>query len=402
MARSLAFGPYSHFDVMARLASTSCPVGCRFDLLDNSNQVIGSLDTITAATVSADVDRKINGMLTMDMLGDRRLVDQLLQRRVRPWFRIRMGDGGVAEWAMGIYQYTEPDRTVEAVGVDLWRISMPDLTYLPESSGPDLPGYTAPAFTFVLTHVENILRTCGITDFSGIEPTGAQLPSETFWGLVRVIGVAGPGPFEGIPIFEQGQTSPQTWLDILATLHQGGGAYAPWVNNSGSYRFQRSVNLATAPPSIEYTTRRDQLVTGFDTSNDVSLLANRVVARANNTGGFFGFEIADADVLIPSHPLAQHRLGRYMSVTIDVPTATDSLWLQLAARKELFMRLSRHKTVKVRTMPNPAHERNEIVGLTFEDDVEFAAGARFLERGWTLDLFAGAMDHTMYLLVEGT
>ena len=92
--RSLATGPYTNQQVVARLADASYAFGARFEILEADLSVAGELsvdeDTSTpgavmAALVEMNVDRDVKGSLSLRMVPDQRLVGQLFRKRIKAW-----------------------------------------------------------------------------------------------------------------------------------------------------------------------------------------------------------------------------------------------------------------------------------------------------------------------------
>lgn len=392
MARSLAFNPFTDADVRAQIAASNGKFGRRVELLTANGDRVKDLD-VSAATVSLDTDRKIPGSLALTMQPEPALARAMFRYHIRPWYGITMPDGTYVEWPMGRYVWTVTDRDVAALGIDDWSITLPDLSWLLEASGPDIPGYYSAAGSTVYSHIVRILNTVGITDLTGVEISPAVVASEGFWGTVKITGV---DPTSGLPTVAPGSPSPMTWLDVLRQLHEGAGGYPPWFDLSGRYRFTIAPDIRNAQPSFTYAATADSIASGFRTTNDLSLLANRVVGRANNAGGFMGLVIADADELLPNHPMAKRNLGFYMTKTLDFPTVGSYAELTPATNFALLDRLSRTESLTLRTEAMPAHEAYEFVGVQWAGDPILDTVQRYRERGWDLDLFSGDMTHTLY------
>lgn len=373
--RSLATadGRYTDAQVQAQLRTGSAADGTRFDVLDNSGGIIGALTTVKSATVELDVDRKIKGSLRLNMLPDTALLGQFLRRKIRPWYRLGMPDGGVAEWPMGVYPWTRPQRTKTDEGREEWSVVLGDQLHLLDLVGPGVTGFRVNAGTSIVQALAALLQRIGITDTSGLAGIDTLIPTSIVWSADAGRDTSG-------------DTQPKTLLDIAAQIHNGGGVYGPWFDLSGRYRLVPVPDLSSAPVSVTYATSSDSILLGLDTDADLSRFANRVIARTTAPGWFVHEYVADANALYPSHPAAQAQTGYYVDAIVESSTAVGPVELQRIAEAELHQRISFDTTTNVPTMLNPAHEAYELVALQWDGDSEFSAATRFHERNWSAAL----------------
>jgi hypothetical protein len=132
------------------------------------------------------------------------------------------------------------------------------------------------------------------------------------------------------------------------------------------------------------------------TADTLTSIANRSTARASSAGGFYGYAVADANDFAPGHPYAQSTIGFYIDAPpVESSTAGSVADLLVLAKADLLQRLSSYQTVQITTWPWPVHECFDIIGFGITGDYDYAAPARFHERRWSLDLFAGTMQHNL-------
>lgn len=388
--RSLATASYTDAQVAAQLRASSAATSARFDVLDNDLNVVAALQTVTAATVALDVDQKIKGSLALTMLPDASLVGRFLQRKIRPWFRLLMPDGGIAEWPMGVYPWTRPKRSLATTGKEIWTATLGDQEHLLDLSGPGPTGLRAPAGTNVRDAIVATLARVGITDTSGIAAIATVVPTDMVWT------VAGGGGGGNAPGAASSTPQPATLLDVEAQLHDSAGIYGPWFDLSGVYRAAYVPDLSTVAPSTTYKTDPTSILLGLDTDDDLSKFANRILVRSTATTAWFtGAAIADADVLYPGHPASHAVTGYYVDIPLDDAIATTLDDLQRRANSELHQRLSFDLTINIPTLANPAHEAYDVIGIQWTGDSEFSSSTRFSERAWTFDLMKGTMTHKL-------
>lgn len=383
MTRSLATGAYTEAQIAAQFRSSTARHGRRFEILDNADNFVSDLTTVQAATVDYDVDTKIVGGLSLTMLPEPTLVGKFLQRRIRPWYRLGMPDGGIAEWPMGIYPWTRPKRSLTKKGVEVWTIQLGDKLHLLDLAGPGIDGFRAPAGALVRDVLAYLLLRVGITDTSGIVQSTVTIPTDTVWSPWGRKDTSG-------------QTDPKTLLDIAAQLHNWMGIYGPYIDWTGRYRATSVPDLSSAKPTVTYATTADSILQSFDADDDLSKLANRVIVNATQTTIWFaGSYAADADVLYPGHPASHAVTGFYIDKVVDDSVAISNADLQRRGDAELHQALSWYETPTVATLANPAQEPFDVIGLQWDGDTDYGAVRRIHSRALSFDLFAGTMAHRM-------
>lgn len=380
--RSLTTGTYTAAQVETALRASTGRIGCRFDVLDSNLSYVATLDQVLAAQVEMNVDRTIKGALQLRMLPDSSLVDMLFQRRIQPYFRVGMPDGGVAEFSMGVYVWNTPKRRLTAQGVEEWTVTCGDLMHILDAGGPGLTGWTINSGTYVTDAIEGVLIAAGFSDTSGVQTSTSTVGTTLTWDLVTQ---------EGRPV---------TWLRILNDLSAAIGYYSPWIDLDGVPRCVAQPDLRTAPVGVSYETASTGLLEDLATDQDLGRICNRVIVRAKNAGGLYDVVSADADTLYPGHPIARGSTGFYIDRTVEDTVAASTTDLTARAQAELAQGLTMYQKAALSTLPWPAHEAFDVVGVTWTDDTEFSTEQRFHERRWTFDLFTGEMDHELRRIVS--
>lgn len=417
---------YTAAAVAERLRAGEGKTDVRFEILDLNHQVVGECQTVRresgSAVVAMNRDQPIIGSLDLTMLPDEQLRGQFLQRLIRPQWSIRMRDGGYAEFPMGVYPWTIPERELD---IELWKITLGDQSHFLDLGGPDQAGLSTRSGVVITDFICWILGLSGISDWTGVVPSTARFTEPKTWVYLipdphlyevraeveRQLAdptVTDPAHRAALNVWEaalvnvapKAETNQLTWLRILADLHLGIGYQAPWFDLNGRYRAIPGPVLFGAPVyDWTYETGEwSMLGEQASSTHAIETLANRIFARSNNSSGFYGMETIDADVYIPGHPMSRGKLGRYVNKTIDVPNASSAEALRQAGALELLRCISVYEKVTIRTLAHPGHEAFDAVGLRWDGDAEFDTVQAFDDRAWSFDLFGsqtGDMVHNL-------
>lgn len=416
--RTLASGVYTADQVEARLRSASGADSAEFWVLDQDMNKIGDLtENVTAATVDVDVDRAVKGSLTLSVVPhDLPDIDDFrtawFRYYIQPWWLLTMGDGGTARWPMGVYLWHPPDRAITGRTADgdsdeEWALTLGDRTHDLDMTGPGAgPGFKATPEELVTDVVRRVLVRAGITDTDGIAPSTEAAGAYYTWSLVRDrVRIPHSLSPTGKRIVTD-DTEPETWLSIADQLLDSIGYSSLWFDADGHPRAQPASILDRTAPTVVYDTAADGVVLRpQNTKHDPSRLANRVWCRAQRRNGTLLAGKADADDVVPGHPLSQGVIGRYIDVVEDVKIAPSKPALEARARKKLLKRLATYETFSLDTLAWPAHEAFDIVGVRLDDDPEFGEQATFHERSWSMTLRSqgedeGTMTHDLSRLIQ--
>lgn len=416
--RTLASPPYTADQVETRLRGGAGADDAEFWILDQDMNVIGDLtQNVTAATVDIDIDRAVKGSLTLAVVPhDLPDIDGLrtawFRYYIQPWWLLRMDDGGTARWPMGVYLWHPPDRaisgrTATADSDEEWALTLGDRTHDLDMTGPGAgPGFKTTPDELVTDVVARALVRAGITDTTGIAPSAETVGAYYTWSLVRDrVRIPHSLSPTGKRIVTD-DTEPETWLSIVDQLLDSIGYSNLWFDATGRARAQPASTLDRVAPTIVYDTAADGVVLRpQNTKHDPSRLANRVWCRAQRRNGTLLAGKADANDVVPGHPISQGVIGRYIDIVEDIKIAPSKPALEARARKKLLKRLSTYETFTLDTLAWPAHEAFDTVAVRLDDDPEFGAEAVFHEQAWSMTLRGqgdeeGTMTHELSRLVQ--
>lgn len=401
MARDLSSGNYSHAEILAQLASPTRKLSARFDIEDSNSTVLDSLDGVLSATVEMNVDREIKGSLTLSLLPQD--VGDPFTKRIRPYFILETDNGDIAEYAMGVYLWSVPERQIVSAadttltelgvstGMEVWSMTLPDLGFILSQGGPGISGFSVSGGSLFSSGIASAATAAGLTDLTGISATTATFSQAIAWDLVTSTSANTPNTREAT-----------SWFRILQDIHTMAGFYGPWFDLDGIYQAISQPNLTTATPGISYAGGTNSLlIQPVTTRQELNSFANRVIARSNSAGSeSYMYSTADANSAFPNHPLRQSVIGFYIDQIITDSGTTATVDLESSAQAQLARALTRYQTIELTTLANPAHEAFDIVGLTIEDDSEFASEEYFHEGGWQMNLMSGTMSHNLRRVVR--
>jgi hypothetical protein len=371
-------GNYTEAQLNAQLVVPSAAAGCRIDVLDSQLNLISGVPTINAETCQVDfaAGRDIPMSCTLTMLPNT-VVNVPFLYRVRPWFRLRMPDGGIAEWPMGVYVWGVPDRIDCGSSREIWQATLGDQTHILQLAGPGLLGFTVAKGTQLTSVIVGILNSLGM-DPSGVIPSTVTTSTSLGWGLTTRKSV-----------------TPTTWLHILKMLHKMLGYQPPWFDLSGLYRAQSQVDFTAASPAKKYVEgAAGAIVTPVSSNQDLTHFANRVICKAHSAKGVYTTAISDLNTRYAGHLMSQNSIGFYIDAVIVNHVGSSVSELQVAADAELDRRMARYQSINFASLAYPGHECNDLIGLALNNDSQYAGdGITGLETAWSMDLVTGTMTH---------
>jgi hypothetical protein len=389
--RSLAYGPYTHPQIVAELLSASKTTTCAFEVIDNAGNRADPdwLTTVKAAEINLDGDRTVSGALTLTMLPDPAMYGRFMTRRIRPWFQLLMPDGGLAQWPMGTYVWTIPRRRLTAVGQSEWTVELGDLTHLLDIGSPGLNTYYGAYGSSLRDHIVAILGLAGIPNYNVPTSITAQLGSEVAYDLAQN---------------SSGGNRPTTLLGILIDMHAAAGCYPPWFDLNTTYRATPVPDLRTAPAVIRYVSDQNSIMEDLASDAKLQDFANRIIGTMNATGGASQpptFYVADANDYMPDHPANQRHIGTYADFPLRSNLAFSAADLARQCEVELYQRIALHGSIALDTLPHLAHELWDVVSVAWTGDVALAPpGRRFLTRAQRFTLLGDPKQtHQLYDLV---
>ena len=436
--RDLARGRYSRGQVAAQLSASSAVHSARFDLVDRALNVVGVLD-VTAAVVDWDGNRPLARSLRLTMVPRTELLDVPYRLLVKPWYLLKMDnvDGGWAEFPLGAYVFSAPERAVKENAApgsgtsdtagdgiapenpELWTLTLADQTHYLDAGGVGPVGFTVPQNGVLTDAIASALVRANFTDLNGIASSAATATTgltwslrtgadATTWAQVLVPGTGAFGTSRNLAgrwyfRYEWQQVSTPlsdqvtTWLGVCAQLHRQLGYSPPYFDlDDDRYIAEPAADysLLAGAPTISYSAGQTTLLLpGVSITPNLSAVANRAIVTQTNPTGPQDVAIADLDTLIPGHPLSRGVVGFYIDVAGTSPGGASYPQLQAQANTMLYTAVRTYESVRFTTMPNPAHDAWEIVSLQTANDPVFGTAQLCAEQAWSWDLFAGVMTH---------
>ena len=96
-----------------RMADGSREISFEYELLDKYDRRIGNLENITCSVSYASLTQ-IKGTASFDLAGKHQPEIDFLNDRIKPYFILKMPDGGQCKWPLGIFLLSSPDKDYKA------------------------------------------------------------------------------------------------------------------------------------------------------------------------------------------------------------------------------------------------------------------------------------------------
>lgn len=341
----------------------------RYDLLNKSEQKIGTLDTVTAGEVSmnAFAEIKRTGRFTIE---DDETVDWL-NDRIQPFVMVKMPDGNFAEWSQGIFLMSSPKR-VERYGKVIREIEAYDGLKVVKDDKFDRRYYITLGTNYV-TAVIDILKSAGIAKYN-IEQATAVLQTTREW--------------------EPGTPKLDVINELLAEI-----AYTQlWVDEYGFYT--ASKYRLPSERAIEYTYA----------DNDLSVTYNGAVEEEDL------FNVPNKWVITKSNPESEPLTSVYTNENPNSKTSTVSRGRTIvdyrppldniadqASLDAYTLRLAFEASqvfgyVAYETAIMPFHSYNDCLEVVYSS---LGINGKYTESSWTMPLQAGGrMRHDVRKVVQ--
>ncbi|MDP9325703.1 MAG: hypothetical protein M3O87_04105 [Candidatus Dormibacteraeota bacterium] len=370
----LAVGGYTAAAVQAQLAA-SAQEDWAFDHLGPDGRYIKDLglylDKGSVPQVVHDSSAAIKRSLQISLRGDCGV--KPLQDLVRPHYRLRMPDGGWADWALGTFLMMLPDKRISA-GATWWQCALPELLQLLTDAG--LPQTVAiPAGSTVLAGISLLLATANAVLATPLAllyttPPTAVLPASIGANL-------GDAPHKAINDLLRGSAYQTLWADESQPL--------PLL------RTDPIPDYNTVPPLFVFdATVASNVVGEFQETTDVSKIFNDqwVVGEDPRT------KTPVVGHYTNINPLSPYSVGNWHLKT--APTIRDSAIPDVAsanarARAEVQAAARIGAVLKMSTFAWPASEDRDVYRVTYNTSDEGLRSDLFLETRWTHPCAAGAL-----------
>lgn len=399
-------GNYTNSQLDTALRAGSASVGCRFDVLDQTLNYLGQLSYVSSATVDMDPTRLIPGGLRLTMLPDPLLpiaTTTPFTRLIRPWFRMRMPDGGVAEWPCGVFVWTKPTETLQGVnGITTWDVQLGDQTHLLVLGGPGREGFSVPTNQALTTVINTVLQLAlpYAPSLAGVTQSSTLSAGPLSWNLLTSQQPqAKPSGGIGDQIVGGSGAPATSWASILQVLHGSLGYMPGYFDWLGVYQARpMPPNLFSQPAAVLFYANATGIIeSGVTSTPNLSNVANWVMVIANNanSNAMQSYAIADADILLPGHPYSHAKTGEYYRIIVSDGAAGDQQTLMARATSELYIRLAGATDLAMSTHAWPTIELWDVVGFQLPTDPTYDTARNFLSKGWSMDLFTGLMAHKL-------
>lgn len=414
--RSLATDQHTAEEVEAQLRSAAPVYRSRFELLDVNGDPVGDLTPyVVAASRTFDATRAIKGALDLELLPNDDLADALFRYRVKAWFGVRMGDGSFAEYAQGVYLWGLPDRELGGLDAETWQVTLGDLGHALDLTGPGLSPFQLARDVPLTNGIRNALLAGGFEDLSGVTSSEQTSTDALTWSIRRNSVTRPPaGGRGGNQNRTQYNTTVTSWLTIINQLCDSLGYYDLWFDPDGLPVAEPAANLEAVTAEHTYETAADGImVPPLQIERDPSNFANRVFARSKSNQPSGGgtqdapltVGVADANAVLPGHPLSEARIGFFVDFTVDNDAAATQQALDAQARKELLLRITSYERVVTPSLAWPVHEGYDLIGVRFDGDRDLGTARVYLEDQFSLVLLArdkapGQMTHRLRHLAE--
>lgn len=340
----------------------------RYDLLDVSGNVKKALANVYNGSITYSTTAAIRRTAQFQIVDDPDI--NFLQDRIRPYARLRMPDGGYAEWPVGTFLLSTPPRQlVESTlvrsvqGYDFGQILADDKV---------TDRYTIGSGTVVTTAIAYLLTSAGL-NAQNVQASAATLPTTQDWAM--------------------GTTKAKIVADLLNAIN-----YAPlWFDALGVAQVLPFV--AQPARAVEYTYANDRLSVifagmqdGLDLFNvpNVFVLAvsqpDRSVLRSVYTNSN------------PSSPTSTVSRGRSITMVDTSQNAVDQATLDALAQRAAYNASQVAETAVFTTALMPFHGNEDVYTLQHS---KFGINGPFMETSWLLPLkVGGQMQHTAQRIVS--
>jgi hypothetical protein len=337
----------------------------RYDLLDQNNSLKGPID-VKSCSLTMRTKAAISRTARMTVL----MKDGIdwLSDRVRPWFRMRMPDGGWAEWPLGTFILATPslvpsgDQRIASVDVyDFGQLLSDD--HFSER-------YIAPAGSDPVAVARQILQSAGLWE--------VNLPD-------ALVSLQSDIEFEP-------NTSKLTAINALLNVVN----YVPlWFDEYGV----ATSSKATLPidQDAQYTYRDDEL----SVIADVSVIED-------------GFGVPNSWRIVSSDPASGELVGIYRNTSLDSPYSItrrgrtisrqynvsgipNQAEIDRYARRVAYEETVANVTASFITAPMPHHQVGDVLCLEHK---RLGLSGLWDETDWSMDLAAGGrMQHSVRKVV---
>lgn len=361
---SLARNGYSVDAVRTALHAPVRLEAFRYDLLDYQNNFKAPLQTVQSGNVAnaALADKKRIAKFTIRDDG----TINFLSDRIKPWYRLKMQDGGWAEFPLGVFLPSTPPRQDDPAGVITRDVEAYDqLQVLADDKVEDR--YTVKAGAVFTTEVKNLLTGAGITLYN-ITTSPLTLPADRDW--------------------DPATPKLQIINDLLGAI------------NYRSLRFDAD-GFAIVEPYVTPDVRAPE-DTYADDSTSVILPGVQQALDLFAVPNKWVLVVSQPDrptlksVYInsnPNSPTSTVSRGRTIMADVVQVDAADQATLDAMAQRMAYEASQIFEQVTYPSLIMPHHADLDVYTLNYS---RLGVAAKYVETDWSFDLQAGAtMQHTV-------
>lgn len=361
---SLARNGYSADAVRAALHAPVRLEAFRYDLLDAQNNFKASLQTVQSGNVANAALAGIKRIAKFTVRDDGTV--NFLSDRIKPWYRLKMTDGGWAEFPLGVFLLSTPPRQDDQAGVITRDVQAYDqLQVLADDKVEDR--YTVKAGDVYTTDVKNLLTGAGITSMN-ITTSSLTLPADRDWA--------------------PGTTKLQIINDLLGAINYRSLLF----DGDGFAVVEPYVTPDVRAPEDTYADDSTSVVLpGVQQALDLFGIPNKwvlVVSQPNRP--VLSSTYINSN---PNSPTSTVSRGRtIMAIPIQVDTA-DQATLDAMAQRTAYQTSQVFEQVTFPSLIMPHHADLDVYMLNYS---RLGVSAKYEETDWSFDLKAGAtMQHTV-------
>jgi hypothetical protein len=333
----------------------------RYDRLDSACTYLGPLANVLGGQVSNNALGTIKRTARFSMLETGEL--NYLSDLVRPYARLSMPDGGFAEWPLGTFSLSTPDRSLDEVGIVTRDVEAYDLlVVLNDDKVTDR--YSVAAGVAYTTALAAVAAGAGLA--YAITPSALTLPAAMEW--------------------EPGTTKLRIVNDLLAAINYESAT----IDELGVLICRPYQSPQTRATEYTYadgaaSVRRGGARQGLD----LFAVANRwTLVKSEPDQAALISTYTNADPLSPTSTVSRGR------TIVDFRTeqdAADQSTLDAKAARLAFEASQVFEAVSFDTAAMPMHSDADLLRLELPG---LAVAARYVEQTWTLPLSTGAtMKH---------
>jgi len=355
--QSLVKNGYTEAQVITALHSANRQMAFRYELLDSTNVFKRQLDNVLNASVNNNTENEIKRTARFSIRDDGTI--NFLSDRIKPWVRLKMPDGGWAEWPQGVFLLSTPPRKVDAAGVVTREVEAYDQLQVLVDDKIEYR-YTVTTGTNYIIAIKAVLDGAGITQ-QNLTATALTLSTDWDWS---------PGT-EKLKIIN----------DLLSAINYR----SLWFDENGQAIAQPYVTPANR--ASEYTYRDDnQSVIFPDVAQELDLFGvpNKWVLYVSEAD-----QATISSIYTNTNPnslTSTVSRGRTIT-TYQQVDAADQTTLDDLVEKKAYEDSQIYEQVTLETAIMPMHSEADVFTLAFSG---LGISAKYSEISWSMELKAGA------------